>query len=218
MIVPLSRPLPRLHVLTAATQRADDLRTTDAVLDAGAPAVQIRVKDRTDRDHLEIAHVIVARCRRAGALSIVNDRVDLALAAGADAVHLGLTDLPIRAARDLAGDRLVIGGTARDPETARRLVADGADYLGVGPTYTTTTKDGLPDPIGPSTVAAIAAAVDVPIIAISGITAQRVPEVLAAGAHGIAVVSAVVDVPDPGAATRELLELLDLLADGQGPA
>ena len=179
MTVPL--PLPRLHVLTAANQRADDLRTIDAVLDAGAPAIQIRVKDHTDRDHLAVVRAIVARCRRAGSFSVVNDRVDLALAAGADAVHLGLTDLPIRAARDLAGDRLVIGGTARDPETARRLVADGADYLGVGPTYATSTKEGLPDPIGPDAVAAIVAAVDVPVIAISGITAQRVPEVLADG-------------------------------------
>ncbi|MEX1162665.1 MAG: thiamine phosphate synthase [Nitriliruptor sp.] len=206
--------LPRLHVLTSAAQCADDLRTIDAVLDAGAPAVQIRVKDRTDRDHLEIARVIVARCRRAGALSIVNDRVDLALAADADAVHLGLTDLPISAARELAGDRLVIGGTARDPATARQLVAEGADYLGVGPTYATATKDGLPAPIGLSTLAAIVATVDVPIIAISGITADRMREVLATGAHGIAVVGAVVDAPDPGAATRELL---DLLADARGP-
>lgn len=207
----MRRPLPRLHVLTSAAQRADDLRTIDAVLEAGAPAVQIRVKDRTDRDHLEVARVIVARCRRYGALSIVNDRVDLALAAGADAVHLGLSDLPIAAARELAGDRLVIGGTARDPETARQLVAEGADYLGVGPTYATSTKEGLPDPIGLNTVAAIVSAVNVPIIAISGITAKRVPEVLATGAHGVAVVGAVVDAPDPGAATRELLELLDLL-------
>ncbi|MEX1176873.1 MAG: thiamine phosphate synthase [Nitriliruptor sp.] len=209
----LRRPLPRLHVLTSADQRADDLRTVEAVLDAGAPAIQIRVKERTDREHLEVARAIVARCRRAGALSIVNDRVDLALAADADAVHLGLTDLPIATARELAGDRLVIGGTARDPETARRLVAEGADYLGVGPTYATVTKVGLPDPIGPSTVAAIVEAVDVPIIAISGITAARVPEVLATGAHGIAIVGAIVDAPDPGAATRELL---DLLTDGQG--
>jgi len=202
------RPLPRLHVLTSAAQRSDDLRVVDAVLAAGAPAIQIRVKNRTDRDHLEVARAIVARCRTAGALSVVNDRVDLALAAGADAVHLGLTDLPITAARELAGDRLVIGGTARDPDTARRLVAEGADYLGAGPTYATATKEGLPDPIGPGTIAAIVAAVDVPVIAISGITAARVPEVLAVGAHGIAVVGAVVDAPDPGAATRELLDLL----------
>lgn len=209
----MRHPLPRLHVLTAATQRADDLRVVDAVLDAGAPAIQIRIKDRTDRDHLEVARAIVARCRAAGAFSVVNDRVDLALAAGADAVHLGLTDLPLPAARELAGDRLVIGGTARDPDTARRLVAEGADYLGVGPTYATATKVGLPDPIGPGTVAAIVAAVEVPVIAISGITAARMPEVLATGAHGVAVVGAVVDAPDPGAATRELL---DLLAEHEG--
>ena len=99
-------------------------------------------------------------------------------------------------------------GPRATPTTARRLVAEGADYLGVGPTYATATKDGLPDPIGPDTVAAIVAAVEVPVIAISGITAARLPEVLATGAHGVAVVGAVVDAPDPGAATRELLDLL----------
>lgn len=201
--------IPRLHVLTSADQGADDLRVVDAVLHAGAPAIQVRVKGRTDRDHLRTIRAVAARCRAAGAMCIVNDRVDLALAAHADGVHLGLTDLPVDAARALAGDRLLIGGTARDGATARRLAGQGADYLGVGPTFPTRTKDGLPDPIGPAGVAAVVDAVDVPVIAISGITAARVPEVLAVGAHGVAVVGAVADAPDPDTATRELLALLD---------
>lgn len=204
----MSAPLPRLHVLTSAHQRTDDMRTLDEVLRVGAPAIQIRVKGTTDREHLETIRAIVARCRDAGAMCIVNDRVDLALAADADAVHLGQTDLPVAVARGLAGERLLIGGTARDPATARRLVEEGADYLGVGPTYPTRTKRGLPDPLGTDGLAAVVAAVDVPVIAISGITAARVPEVMATGAHGIAVVGAVVDAPDPAAATRELLTML----------
>ena len=209
MAAPTREPLPRLHVLTPAHQRADDLRTVDAVLAAGAPAVQVRVKDRTDCDHLAIARAIVERCRAADAMCVVNDRVDIALTAGADAVHLGLSDLPIAAARGLAGDRLLIGGTARDPATARRLVDDGVDYLGAGPTFATHTKDGLPDPLGPAGVAAIARAVAVPVIAISGITADRLPQVLATGVHGVAVTGAVMDAADPAAATRQLLALID---------
>ncbi len=203
------RTFPRLHVLTDADQQLDDLRVVDAALAGGAPAIQVRIKGRTDHEHLAIARAIVARCRAAGAMCVVNDRVDLALAAGADAVHLGLTDLPIADARTLAGDRLLIGGTARDPRTAARLVADGADYLGVGPTFTTHTKDGLPAPLGPGGVAAVVAAVDVPVIAIAGIDATRLPAVLATGAHGIAVVGAVTATDDPAAAVRELLAGLD---------
>ena len=205
MAAPTHGPFPRLHVLTPAHQRADDLRTLDAVLEAGAPAIQVRVKDRTDREHLTVARAITERCRTAGATCVVNDRMDIALAAGADAVHLGLSDLPVAAARELAGDRLLIGGTARDPATARRLVDEGADYLGAGPTFPTRTKDGLPDPLGPGGVGAIAAAVAVPVIAISGITADRLPQVLATGVHGVAVTGAVMDAPDPAAATRQLL-------------
>lgn len=205
-----STSFPRLHVLTRADQGVDDLRVVDAVLAAGAPAIQVRVKDATDQEHLAVARAIVARCRAARAMCIVNDRVDLALAAGADGVHLGLTDLPIAAARQLAGDRLLIGGTARDPATARRLVDEGADYLGVGPTYATVTKDGLPAPLGPEGVAAVAVAVAVPVIAIAGVTADRVQEVLATGAHGVAVVGAVVDALDPAAATRSFVEALGI--------
>ena len=201
--------LPRLHVLTEARVRVDELRTVDLALAAGVPAIQVRVKDRTDREHLEVGREIARRCRDAGALCIVNDRVDIALAVGADAVHLGLDDLPVDVARSVAGDRLLIGGTARDPVTARRLVAEGADYLGVGPMYATDTKDGLPAPLGTAGVAAVAAAVDVPVIAIAGIDASRIGEVLSTGAHGAAVVGAVMGAADPTAAARELLAAID---------
>jgi thiamine-phosphate pyrophosphorylase len=197
--------VPRLHVLTPARQRADDLDTVDAILGAGAPAIQVRVKDATDRVHLLAAGAIADRCHRAGAMCIVNDRADIALAVGADGVHLGAHDLPVEAVRRLAGDRLMIGGTARDPETARRLVEEGADYLGVGPIHATSTKDGLPDPLGLERLQAVCRAVEVPVLAISGITAERTPEVLQAGAAGVAVMSAVMSAPDPATATRALL-------------
>lgn len=201
--------IPRLHVLTVATQRADDLTTVEAVLAAGAPAIQVRVKDAVDRDHLAVAGAITQRCRAADAICIVNDRVDIALACDADGVHLGADDLPVAVVRRLAGDRLLIGGTARDPETARRLESEGADYLGVGPIHTTSTKDGLPDPLGLERLAAICSAVSIPVIAISGLTAERVPDVRRAGAAGVAVMSAVMTAAAPAEATRQLLDTIE---------
>jgi thiamine-phosphate pyrophosphorylase len=97
------------------------------------------------------------------------------------------------------------GGTARDPSTARRLVEEGASYLGVGPTFATSSKAALPDPIGVEGVRAVASAVPVPVIAIAGITAQRVDEVMEAGAWGVAVIGAIADAPDPHSATHELM-------------
>lgn len=200
--------LPRLHVLTDPVGDRRAVEVVAAALEAGARCIQVRAKRLSDRDHLAFAVEVVARCREVGAVCLVNDRVDIALASGADGVHLGADDLPIADARAVAGDRLVIGGTARDPVTAAAAVAAGADYLGAGPLYTTTTKEGLPDPIGHDTLAAIARTVPVPVLGISGITAERVPEVLATGAHGVAVTAAVTDAADPGSATAALLARL----------
>lgn len=200
--------MPRLHVLTGPHDDAGGLQPIEQALAAGAPAIQIRLKNTTDAERFAVTEAITARCRAAGALAIVNDRVDLALAVGADGVHLGAADLPVPAARAVAGSRLLIGGTARDPAQARALVAQGVDYLGVGPTCATTTKSGLPEPIGVAGVAAVAAAVTVPVLAIAGITAQQVTELCRAGVHGVAVTAAVTRAPDPGLATRDLLAAL----------
>ncbi len=218
MTRPTRTTVPRLHVLTdpAADDRA--LRTVEAALAGGAPGIQVRAKGSTDRDQLAFASAVVARCRAAGASCIVNDRVDLALASGADGVHLGADDLPIHLARELAGDRLLIGGTARAPDTARQAVDAGADYLGCGPLYPTSTKDGLPDPIGLDVLAAIVQAVDVPVIGISGVTADRVVEVVATGAHGVAVTAAVNATADPAEATRTLLAKLGSAAPSEPTA
>jgi thiamine-phosphate pyrophosphorylase len=213
-----ARPtLPRLHVLTPQGADEDVLAVVDAALAGGARCVQVRAKGRTDRQLLALAAEVVARCRVVDAACVVNDRVDVALAVGADGVHLGADDLPVEVARQLVGERLWVGGTARDPDRARALVAAGADYLGVGPVHATATKDGLPAPLGTARLAEVAAAVAVPVLAIAGITAARVPAVLAAGAHGVAVVGAVAGAADPRAATRELLATLPAEAPG-GPA
>jgi thiamine-phosphate pyrophosphorylase len=200
--------LPRLHVLTDPVGDRQSLDTVGAALSAGAGCIQVRVKTLNDRELLAFASEVVARCRAADAMCIVNDRVDIALASGADGAHLGAHDLPVTVARELAGDRLIIGGTARDPAMAVSLEAAGADYLGAGPIYVTTTKQGLPSPIGFDTLTAIVEAVSVPVIGISGVNATRVPEVLATGAHGVAVTAAITGTSDPAAATQELLDQL----------
>lgn len=170
--------------------------------------MQVRIKGSSDAAVLAECQRIVASARATDAVVIVNDRADIALAAGAHGVHGGADDLPLSVLRHLMGSDALVGGTARDPDTARRHQSDGASYVGVGPVYATATKDGLPEPLGPAGVERVAAAVDIPVIAIAGITASQVPELLDAGAHGVAVIGAVAHAADPAAATAELLEAL----------
>lgn len=196
--------VPRLHVLT--DERDDVLHLVDVALAAGAPAIQLRRKRDPDADLLALASEVVVRCHRAGAVCIVNDRADIAVAAGADGVHVGATDLPVAAVRRVVGQRLLVGATVRDADAARRAVTDGADYLGVGPVFSTATKQGLPAPIGTTGLAAVVDAVDVPVLGIAGVTTERVPAVRATGAHGVAVTSAVTGAVDAGVAVRQLLD------------
>lgn len=205
-------PMPtvgRLHVITDTRPGRDVLGVVAAALAAGADTIQVRVPDdMPDRVAYELAGRVLELCRAHQATCLVNDRLHIALAVGADGGHVGADDLPVAAARRILGPHAVLGATARDPQAARRAVADGATYLGVGPAYATTTKTGLPAPIGPEGVAAVAAAVDVPVIAIGGVTAERVPRLRAAGAHGVAVVGAVSEAPDPRAACALLVAQL----------
>lgn len=196
----------RLHVVTDARDGRRPLEVVRAAVGAGAPVVQVRSKGCTDRELYAFALAVQELCAGAGALCVVNDRADVALAVGAAGTHLGASDLPVDVVRRLVGGDHLVGGTTRDPDGARVLAQLGASYLGVGPAYATTTKDGLPEPLGPDRIGAVAGAVDLPVIAIGGITAARVPELLAAGAHGVAVVGAVSAAADPAAAVRALLD------------
>lgn len=199
---------PRLHLVTPSRVDGAVVASTRRALAVGAPLVQVRTKDVGDRVRLRHLDELRTAIGASEAMCLVNDRVDLALAVGADGVHVGDDDLPVEVARRLLGPAAVIGATARDPASARRAADAGATYLGVGPAYATQTKSGLPDPIGAGGVAAVAAAVDVPVVAIAGVTVAQVPELLDAGAWGVAVVGAIYDAADPAAATVELLEAL----------
>ncbi|KAA0232725.1 MAG: thiamine phosphate synthase [Actinobacteria bacterium] len=202
-------PLGRLHVIVNPSPTDDGLDLAKSVLDAGAPLLQVRVKDVDDRERLRLTDAVTGLCRAYGATSIVNDRADLALACHADGVHGGETDLPVQALRTVVGPDKLVGGTARDPFTARALEEQGADYIGVGPVFATRSKTSLPAPLGSGVLHEVVLAVDIPVIAISGITPERVGEVMSVGAHGVAVIGAIADADDPGRATVELLAALE---------
>lgn len=204
--------LGRCHLITDTRHGRDPLALVPVALAAGVDVVQVRVKDAGDGSVLALVEAVVALCRPYGATCIVDDRLDVALAAGADGVHLGADDLPVVAARRVAGPELLIGATVRTPAAARQAVAEGASYLGTGPAFSTSTKAGLPAAIGVEGVRAVVAAVDVPVIAIGGIDVARVAPLLAAGVHGVAVIGAVSDAADPGRAAARLVAAL-----GGGP-
>jgi thiamine-phosphate pyrophosphorylase len=176
-----------------------------AALVGGATAIQLRAKEMEAREMVELARALAAGTRAAGALLFVNDRVDVALAAGADGAHLGDDDLPLAAARRITPPRFLLGRSADSPEGARAAERDGADYVGVGPVYGTASKPDAGDAIGPARIAEVAAAVRIPVVGIGGIGAANARPVIEAGAAGVAVISAVVRAPDPEAATREIL-------------
>ncbi len=193
----------RLYVLLdpAATDRALPALAA-RVIEAGARLLQVRLKEGTDEARLAILHPIVACAGEAGALVIVNDRADLAVAAGADGVHVGEHDLPPAEARRIIGPDRLLGVTAHSPEEARIGWAAGADYLGYG-----TVFDSLVKPerraCGPHEVRAVAADAPIPVYAIGGITPAN-----CAGLERIAVGSAIGRAHDPAAATAELLAAL----------
>jgi thiamine-phosphate pyrophosphorylase len=198
--------LGRLHVIVGEYSSRDPRELASQALAGGAHVIQVRLKESSDREAFDVVSDIVSLCREKSRCCLVDDRVDVALAAEADGVHLGEKDLPVAAVRRVAGREFIIGATARDPYTARRLEGKGATYLGVGPCFDTKTKEGLPPPLGLEGLSEVCRAVKIPVIAIGGIGADSVAGVLEAGAYGIAVISAVADAPDPRMATQQLLK------------
>lgn len=181
--------VPHFFCLVDATR---DLALLPRLVDSGVDGFQVRAKGLTDAALLDFTRRVIQVA--AGATVVVNDRVDVALAAGANGVHLGAEDLPVADARRLAPD-LLIGSTCRSRGAAIAARDAGADYAGFGPINATTSKNGLPAPLG---LHALKAAADVlPLIAIGGITPESAGAVRAAGAHGIAVIGAIWNSSDP---------------------
>lgn len=173
----------------------------------GADVLQLRHKLLPRGELLELARRLRDLTSAAGVLFIVNDHLDIALIAGADGVHLGPDDLSVESARRLAPEGFLVGASASSPETARSAVSAGADYIGSGPAFSTPVKKekGV---IGPAGVAAVAAAVDVPVFAIGGIDESNVAQLTARGLRRVCVIRAVGDAGDPESVTRRLRAML----------
>ena len=183
----------------------------EAAVDGGVTIVQLRAKRLGGAAFAALASDVAARLDRRGVPLLINDRVDIALACGAAGVHLGQDDLPVAAARRLLGPRGIIGVSVNTAEEARRAERDGADYVGAGPAFATSTKQTELAVLGPAGIGRIKAAVRLPVVAIGGIGAAGAAEMAAAGADGVAVVSAILGAPDARRAAEELKRTFEIL-------
>ncbi len=204
----------RLHVLTDVhfQQRWTHAALARAAARGGADTVQFRHKTGSTRDRLAALAPTVEACRQSGVACLVDDHLDLALAAGAAGVHLGQSDLPVglaRAVSDRLDRPLVIGATATTLEAARAAQDEGADYIGFGPVFPTSSKANPASVKGLDGLAETCAGVSIPVVAIAGITVDRVRPCLDAGAWGVAVMSAVSLADDPRAATAAFRAEID---------
>ena len=183
-----------------------------AAIDGGVDAVQLREKDTDIETRYELGRELRELTTEAGIDLIVNDRVDLAHAIGADGVHLGQSDLPVSAAREILGPEATIGASVSTVSEARLAAITGADYLGVGAVFGTDSKadaESADDALGLDELADIAAAVKIPVVAIGGVTPDNAASTIEAGADAVAVISAITTADDPAAATRRLREAID---------
>jgi len=171
----------------------------------GASIIQLRDKEASTRELVEVGARLRALTREAGVTYIVNDRLDVALAVEADGVHLGQDDMPARLARRLLGQGKILGLSATNLQEALQAEGDGASYLGVGPIFPTATKPDAAPAMGLEALAEVVRRVSIPVVAIGGITGDNAERVVSTGVDGVAVVSAVVSAPDIQAAARELL-------------
>jgi len=205
----------RLHVLTDTflQRRFSHIELTEMAIAGGADTIQFRQKEGTTREMIEIATEMKSHCAKAGVTFIVNDRLDVALASESDGVHLGQNDFPIPLAREILGASRIIGGSAATLEEAEKCVTDGADYIGFGPVFPTGSKDDAGPVSGIDRLKQVVRDYPLPIIAIGGISAKNTPEVIQAGAYGIAVISAVCCQVNPIRATRDLFQALEIKND-----
>ena len=175
-----------------------------AAIRGGVSCVQLREKGCSTREFMDEARLLKALLAGTGVPLFINDRLDVALAVGADGVHLGQNDMHIADARRLVGNRMIIGISAESVADAIRAEAEGADYIGASPVFTTPTKTDTAPPLGLDGLRAIRRAVQLPLVAIGGINADNAAQVLRAGADGLAVVSAIVSAPCPRTAAAGL--------------
>jgi thiamine-phosphate pyrophosphorylase len=207
----------RLYLCTDGRRKQGDLADfLDTALAGGVDIVQLREKNLEAREELALLEVFADACQRHGRLLAVNDRADVALAAGADVLHLGQDDLPVGVARQILGDGPLIGRSSHSPaQSAAVADEDGVDYFCAGPVWATPTKPGRPG-TGLSLISGVAAAApDRPWFAIGGIGLPELDAVLDAGARRVVVVRAITEAADPGAAAAEFARRLAAAAGGR---
>ncbi len=207
----------RLHVLTdyRFQQRLGHDAMARLAIEGGADTIQFRQKHGGIRHKLYSVQRTAEVCAEAGIPLIVDDHLDLMLAVGAAGVHLGQTDLPVGIARRILGANVVIGATANTTAQAMAAVEAGADYIGFGPVFPTASKANPASIRGLAGLEDVCQAVGIPVIAIAGITADRVGPVLEAGAYGVAVMRAITGARDPSAATHAFRQAIDAAVGGQ---
>ena len=195
-----------LHVITDTTiqSRFTHVQLAKMAIEGGADTVQFRQKDGSTRELVESAQAVQTVCAEYSVPLIVNDRADIALAIGAVGAHFGQDDLPITVGRRILPPEMIIGASARTEKKILEAISAGADYIGFGPIYQTSSKSDAELPKGLAALQRMCEIAQCPVIAIGGITAETAYEVIRVGAHGIAVISAVCAQADPVNATRRL--------------
>ena len=196
-----------LYFITDSTgyDEAEFLERCEAALRGGATLVQIREKEKSTREYIALAKKLHAICQRYNVPLIIDDRIDVAMAIGAEGVHLGQSDMPIDAARKILGDSVIIGATAKTVPQALEAYRQGADYLGVGAIYPTTTKVKTVL-TSTQTLGDICRAVPIPVNAIGGLNRDNIDVLRGIPISGICVVSAIMKADNPEASARSLLE------------
>lgn len=202
-----------LQFITHFNNRWSYLDSVRLALDGGCRWIQLRMKDATPDEIRPVAIQALKMCRDAGATFIIDDQVALVAEIGADGVHLGKKDMPTDQARAFLGKDFIIGGTANTLDDVRNHWKNGVDYIGCGPFRFTTTKKGLAPVLGLEGYEAIvkgmkSEGIDIPIVAIGGITASDIPAIMATGVSGIALSGTVLSAADPSAEMARLLSLL----------
>ena len=177
----------------------------DAV-SSGAKAIQLREKDLDTVDLYRLAERLLRVTRDAGAALLINDRADVAMALLADGVHLGRSSLPPKEVRALVGSQFLVGVSCHGVNDVREAVEGRADFVVLGPVYATPSKAQYGPPLSPAIIGAARRTSQIPLLAIGGMKTRHIPEVIAAGADGVAVISAVLTAPDPGEAARQMLD------------
>jgi thiamine-phosphate pyrophosphorylase len=205
------KKIGRFHVLTDTILQThlSHLELAELAIAGGADAIQFRQKSGPSKEMIRVAGQLKDLCQKSGVTFIVNDRLDWALASQAEGIHLGQEDFPIPLARKILGEKIIIGGSAGTLEEARQCLQEGADYVGFGPVFPTTSKPDAAPASGLDLLERVVREIPLPIIAIGGIARENIHRVMQTGVYGIAVISAVCCQKDPREAARNLRNLLE---------